>query len=106
MADENWHLDKRVNISIIVALVIQAGLAGIGWGVINEKVDQIERRLNGFATRAAEDRREIMQQSEEIAILATQVQNTNRSVDRLRAEVALTNELLREYLRRNANHTP
>ena len=98
---DDWHLDKRVNLSIIVGLVMQAGLFGVGWGVINEKVGQIERRLDGFAERAAIDRREISQQSEEIAVLSQQVTNTNRAVDRLRAEVSLTNELLRESLRSN-----
>jgi hypothetical protein len=39
---EPWHLDKRVNISVIAGLVLQAIVFGIAWGNIENRVTQLE----------------------------------------------------------------
>lgn len=96
--ERNWHLDKRVNVSIIVALLIQAALFGVGWGVINEKVSQIERRLDGFADRAATTDREVNAQGEEIAVLTSEIQQLTRQLERLYLQGETTNQLLRQVL--------
>ncbi len=41
-AREPWHLDKRVNVSVIAALVVQAIMFGIAWGNIENRVTQLE----------------------------------------------------------------
>lgn len=39
---EPWHLDKRVNISMIVGLILQAVLFGMAWGNVENRVSQLE----------------------------------------------------------------
>lgn len=39
---EPWHLDKRVNISVIAGLVLQAVVFGIAWGNIENRVSHLE----------------------------------------------------------------
>lgn len=49
-----WHLDKRVNISIIIAVCLQTS-AAIWWSsAINTRVDQLER---GASLTANQDSR-------------------------------------------------
>lgn len=43
---ESWHLDKRVNISVIAALVAQCLLFGVAWGNIENRVVQLESDRN------------------------------------------------------------
>lgn len=43
MIDENrWHMDRRVPIAIIMALVLQALAFGVAWGSLENRVTQIE----------------------------------------------------------------
>jgi hypothetical protein len=52
--EREWHLDKRVNISIIAAVLMQTALA-IWWSSsINTRVDQLER---GASLAANQDSR-------------------------------------------------
>jgi hypothetical protein len=52
--EREWHLDKRVNISIIVAVFLQTA-AAIWWSsAINTRVDQLER---GASISASQDSR-------------------------------------------------
>jgi hypothetical protein len=39
---EPWHLDKRVNISVIAGLVLQAIIFGMAWGNVENRVSQLE----------------------------------------------------------------
>lgn len=49
--DGNWHLDKKVPIAVIAAIVAQTG-AFIWWaGSINERVSSLERRAETTATQ-------------------------------------------------------
>ena len=45
---EPWHLDKRVNVSVIAALVVQAVMFGIAWGNIENRVTQLEDERHYF----------------------------------------------------------
>lgn len=93
-----WHLDKRVNVSIILALTLHLGTS-IWWASnMTEKMTQVERRLEGFSQRNQRTDAEVREQSEEIAVLAQRMNSTIDSVDMLRAEVAVTNQLLRELI--------
>lgn len=98
-ADRNWHLDKRVNVSIIVALAAHLG-ASVWWAsTMSEKMTQVERRVEALAhSRETTDDR-VNSQSREIAVLAQRMDSTIDSVDSLRAEVSVTNNLIRELLR-------
>jgi hypothetical protein len=44
-SDASWHLDKRVNISIILAVIVQTG-AAIWWGAkADERLAALERKV-------------------------------------------------------------
>jgi hypothetical protein len=43
---EPWHLDKRVNISVIAGLVLQAIIFGMAWGNVENRVTQLEADRN------------------------------------------------------------
>lgn len=99
MRTGDWHLDKRVNVSIILALAMHLGTS-IWWASnMTEKMTQVERRLEGFAVRSARTDTEVREQSEEIALLAQRMVTTVESVERLRTEISVTNSLLRELMR-------
>lgn len=94
----DWHLDKRVPIALIVTLAAHAGL-GVWWAsTTNERLTQVERRLEGFAARSEAMREQVQDQGRTIAVLLARIDDTNRNLDRLHAEVATTNALLRELL--------
>jgi len=53
---EPWHLDKRVNISVILGLVLQAVVFGVAWGNVENRVTQLEagrERLDSIPERLA-----------------------------------------------------
>jgi peptidoglycan hydrolase CwlO-like protein len=98
MADTEWHLDKRVPVALILALALQ-GAGGIWWASnTNERLDQVERRLEGFAARSDAMRGQINEQGQSIAVLLSRIDDTNRNLDRLRGEVQTTNNLLRQMI--------
>lgn len=45
---EPWHLDKRVNISVILTLAIQAICFGIAWGNVENRVTNLESQRQKF----------------------------------------------------------
>lgn len=98
MANEQWHLDKRVPIALILAIFVQS--AGAVWWAsgMNERMDQVERRLGGFAERSQKADEAIADQARDIAVLVEQIEGTNRTLDRLHAQMEATNSLLRQIL--------
>lgn len=47
MSDEPWHLDKRVNVSLIATFIIQTAI-GVWWAAsLTERQAQIEFRVAG-----------------------------------------------------------
>ena len=101
MPAEQWHLDKRVPLALIVTIAVQT--AGAIWWASNmtERMDQIERRMENAAIRSQNVDNLVAQQATQIAVLVERIEAQNRNVDRLSQEVAATNDLLREYLRNN-----
>jgi hypothetical protein len=47
---EPWHLDKRVNISVIGVLLVQAIMFGVAWGNIENRVAQLEEDRSRFGS--------------------------------------------------------
>ncbi|MEQ9518790.1 MAG: hypothetical protein RLN89_05045 [Parvibaculum sp.] len=45
--EARWHLDKRVPIALILALVMQTAGALAWAGAASERINQLERRANG-----------------------------------------------------------
>lgn len=98
--DNHWHLDKRVPLALIFALALQ-GAGGVWWAsTANERLAQVERRLESFATRSEAMQSTINQQGQSIAVLVSRIEDTNRNLDRIGREVSTTNALLRELISR------
>ena len=100
MADNAWHLDKRVPIALIFTIMMQSG-AAVWWAAgISERMGQIERRQEAAGVRSENQDVAIADQSRKIAVLTEAVANTNRNLERLNGEITSTNQLLREFLLR------
>jgi len=98
MASEQWHLDKRVSVVLIFALFMQ-GAAGVWWAsTANERLTQVERRLDGFSERSRLLQSEVNEQGIALAVVAARLDDTNRNLDLVRNEIATTNRLLRELI--------
>jgi acyl transferase domain-containing protein len=98
---EQWHLDKRVPVALIATLLGQMVVA-IWWAAsINQRVEAIERNVSAAAVRSQSVDVVLSSQSTQIAVLVERIEAQNDRVDGLTAQVAQTNDLLREYLRKN-----
>jgi len=98
MSDQQWHLDKRVPVAIIFAILLQS-MGGVWWASsLNERTAQIERRLDGFSDRSQRADRDIASIQQNVAILSTRIEAQVRSIDGLQSQVSDTNALLRQYL--------
>lgn len=105
MANDHWHLEKKVSLGliwatagIILTLIGQAYLFGQWTANMAERMDQVERRLDGFSERSQAADRAISEQGRDIAVLVEQIEGTNRALDRLHAQMEATNALLRQIL--------
>lgn len=97
-AEREWHLDKRVPVALILALALQ-GAGGIWWAAsTSERLEQVERRLDGFSERTRAMQGQVQDQGQTIAVLLSRIDDTNRNLDRLRGEVQTTNNLLRQMI--------
>lgn len=45
---EHWVLKKEVNISVIAVLVLQLIMGGIAWGNLENRVSNVESKVNVF----------------------------------------------------------
>lgn len=98
---EQWHLDKRVPVALILTLIGQM-IVAIWWAAsINERMVQIERRMDAATVRSQSMDSIVSSQATQIAVLVERIEAQNDRVDGLTAQVAQTNDLLREYLRKN-----
>ena len=94
MPVEHWHLDKRVPVAIIFAILVQT--AGAVWWAsgMTERMGQIERRMDNAAVRSQNIDNIVASQATQIAVLVARIDEQTRRIEE-------TNDLLREYLRRN-----
>ena len=98
MADEQWHLDKRVPIALILAILIQSGSA-IWWAsTMSERMNQVERRLDSGNGRNGNLVARVGQQGEQIAVLSAELRATNAQLERLYKQGEQTQVLLRSFL--------
>jgi len=96
--DRQWHLDKRVPIALIFAIMMQTA-AAVWWAAgISERMNQIERRQEVAGARSENQDELLARQGQRIAVLTEAIANTNRNLERLNGEVGNTNELLRQFL--------
>lgn len=102
MLGSDWHLDKKVPVALIFSMTV---IAVGGWITIREesartdqRLTEIERRLDEAGAEAARMREEVSDNGATIAVLLSRIDDTNTNLNALRAEVSTTNRLLRELL--------
>ena len=72
-AGDDWHLDKRIPVALIMALLIQAG-AGLWWAAsINARVDVLERAL----ITGAQDHESIIRMEATLGTIRDQLSDIN-----------------------------
>jgi hypothetical protein len=98
---EEWHLDKRVPVAIIFAILTQTGGALWWASSMTQRMDQIERRMDAAAQRSQAVDTIVATQSSQIAVLVARIDEQTRQTDRLFNQIEATNTLLRDYLRQN-----
>lgn len=93
-----WHLDKRVPIALIVAIFIQT--SGVIWWAssITARMDQVERRFDGFSERSDQTSRQVQLNDRSIGVMASELKATNAQLERLYQSVNETNSLIRQLL--------
>ena len=77
---ESWHLDKKVPLSLIFAMLIQAAM--VIWAVADIKKD-VEILKSRVATQADRDERQDKTLGEVVARLQTQLERMDGKLDRL-----------------------
>lgn len=101
---EDWHLDRKVPISLIIALAIQTGTA-IWWASgMEHRVASTEGSVVRLKVEHDKIQSDVGDQSKAIAVLVEQLTSTNKSLEQLRMDVRDTNEMLRDLL--SAKETP
>lgn len=80
---EGWHLDKRVPISLIVAIVLQT-ISIVWWAAKSEsKLDDHERRLTADETASRQSNSKYNEMSERLARIEEKI---NGMIDELRRQ--------------------
>ncbi len=100
--DKAWHLDKRVNVSIITALLFQAALfvwyASALWGrvdTINDRVRVLEEAEQGRPQRRDAIQQQLSDLKSQMATLNERSKSTGESIGEVkRAVETLTQKLL------------
>lgn len=95
-SENEWHLDKRFNVSIVVGILMQT--VGMVWWAseMSQRVEHVEAAAKANGTEITVLQRQLSAQMRDIAVLVEQIKNTNSSLDRLRDEIAQTNAIIRE----------
>lgn len=102
-AEGQWHLDKRVPVAIIFAILVQSG-SMIWWASnMNARVENLEADRTEAEAREQVTTRTVSEQGRDIAVMVSQMQETNRQLERLYAQVEATNALIREAITREQN---
>lgn len=100
---DGWHLDKRFPLALLFGLACQAALFGVWVGSFKtqteERLTQIERRLEGFSERSQTLASEVNAQGRTQAVILSRLDETNRNIDRVREQLSETIDILREIPR-------
>lgn len=75
-ASGSWHLDKRVPIALIVAILVQTAVIASSYGSLLTRVEALERNGSTIAINSAADR-------ERLVRIDTTVAGIDRRLERL-----------------------
>jgi len=79
-----WHLDKKVPLSIFVALAVQAVAGVLFVADTRSRVERLEQtRVDAQATQRERDERQDSQNAESFSQVRTQLEKMDAKLDRL-----------------------
>lgn len=92
MTDNDWHLDKRVPITLIVVLLVQT--AGIVWfaSAMNSKIEQNEARVTRLEILDSSKREIIQNNTTSIAVINENLKYIGASLSRIEAAIEKQDE--------------
>lgn len=77
---ESWHLDKKVPLSLIFAMLVQAGIVIVAVADIKKDVEILKAQAN---TQKDRDERQDKTLAEVVSVLRTQLERMDGKLDRL-----------------------
>lgn len=77
---ESWHLDKKVPLSLIFAMLVQAGMVIVAVADIKKDVEILKAQAN---TQKDRDERQDKTLAEVVSVLRTQLERMDGKLDRL-----------------------
>lgn len=77
---ESWHLDKKVPLSLIFAMLVQAGIVIVAVADIKKDVEILKAQAN---TQKDRDERQDKNLAEVVSVLRTQLERMDGKLDRL-----------------------
>lgn len=78
--DHGWHLDKKVPLSLIFAMLVQAGMVIMAISDIKKDVEFLKVQVN---TQAERDSRQDQDMKEAMTLLRESLGTLNSKIDRL-----------------------
>jgi len=78
--DHGWHLDKKVPLSLIFAMLVQAGMVIVAISDIKKDVEFLKMQVRAQAER---DSRQDMDMKEAMTLLRESLGTLNAKIDRL-----------------------
>lgn len=78
--EDSWHLDKKVPLSLIFAMLVQAGMVIMAISDIKKDVEFLKVQVN---TQAERDSRQDQDMKEAMTLLRESLGSLNDKIDRL-----------------------
>ena len=78
--EQGWHLDKKVPLSLIFAMLVQAGMFVGAWMDLKKDVEILKARVQ---THEIRDDRQDVDMKEALALLRESLETLNAKIDRL-----------------------
>jgi cell shape-determining protein MreC len=95
---EPWHLDKKIPIAFIFALLLQTG-SFIWWASAqNTKVENLDRRTTALEAVATATTSNVEALKTEVAVMVSRLHDTNNNLERSIEANERTNEILQRYI--------
>lgn len=95
---EPWHLDKRIPIALILAIILQTGAAVWWFSDIVHRLDSAIEANGNQDSRIATIEGAMSVQAVNAATLAAQIAAVRDSLKEMRAQQDETNQLLRDLI--------
>lgn len=89
LPEENgrWHLDKRVPITLIIAILVQTGAFIWMISSMHEQIQQNERRIELLEARFTETKAIVAQNATSVAVSAETLRNIEASLARIEKKI-------------------